>query len=187
MKGSCKCGKVKIEASESPFAAFRCHCSTCYAFRKSSGASVKELDQKHPVAGVYRGGVVKVTQGSEHIEYTETRGSLPFLTGVSRGFCTSCKTPGVIEHFRDPWYRLLFGGANFVYTGYVFKDEPESTCHICYDTATEGAKALAEKDGKPKYGGITGPFMGVVWGAFANRKVLTLIMVLLALRSLPHL
>jgi len=46
-----------------------------------------ELDERHPVVGLFRGGAITVTKGAEHIEYKSTRAGLPFLNGVERGYC----------------------------------------------------------------------------------------------------
>ena len=129
---------------------------------------------------VDRRGSIRVVKGEDSVSYLNTRGGCPFFTGISRGCCKSCKTPGGIETFRDLVYRLFFGDAQFCYAGYQFCyagyhfKQPvlnKFSMHIFYGSASKGAKELADKDGRPKRGGFTG-ILAITAAAFGNLRVL---------------
>ncbi|CAE8617050.1 unnamed protein product [Polarella glacialis] len=165
--GTCDCGKVKIEFSERPLTVFKCHCTNCYKFRsmKVTGTGAEadvqrtELDTHHPTVGFFRNGMAKVVEGEEFVEYTVTRGALPFCLGFKRAHCKECMTPGLIEYPRDTYTWTMMGGACACYIGYMKQPALKThdfAGHICYDTATDGAKEVNEHDGKPKFGALSG-------------------------------
>jgi hypothetical protein len=51
---------------------------------------------------------------------------------------------------------------------------------MCYETASDKARQLFGKDGKPKFNTLVGT-LAIVWRVFANRRVLALLVALVAL------
>ncbi|KAL1499747.1 hypothetical protein AB1Y20_012434 [Prymnesium parvum] len=157
---SCACGRCQLLIHERPVLSFKCHCSTCLRFRSMKPlSSVEELDTHQPNVGLFRRSAVQIVSGEEALGSWHTRGSFPFFVGMDRRYCVACKTPGVVEYFRDCFYRTSFLGATCVYLGYVCPDAPELRdfdFHVASQSATPGAKKLMQHDGKRKFGLISG-------------------------------
>jgi hypothetical protein len=138
-----------------------------------------ELDTHHPVVSLFRRGSIRVVKGEDSVGYLNTRGGFPCFTGIARGYCKHCKTPGPVENFRDLIYQVFFGESQFCYVGYHFKQPEMNTFsqHIFYGSASKGAKAIAEKDGKPKLGGLAG-ILAIVAGAYGNGRMLVVLLLL---------
>ena len=61
------------------------------------------------VAAMFRKGAVRILEGEEDIEWLPTRGSFLYLNAMERAYCKHCKTPGVVERFKETMDWLFWG------------------------------------------------------------------------------
>merc|ERR1719329_2072717 len=60
---------------------------------------------------------------------------------------------GLVEYPKDTKSKLALGNLEISYPQYAKRlKDIDFAGHICFDTATEGAKEFTKNDGKPKYG-----------------------------------
>ena len=130
-KGQCFCGAVEIEATGAPAAQGFCHCDDC---RGWAAAPVNAFT-------LWPADTVRVTKGEGDIgTYNKTDRS-------ARKFCTRCGGHIMTDHpgmkLTDVYASVLEG----------FKHEP--ALHVFY-----GMKAVAIKDGLPKFKDMPADFGG---------------------------
>jgi hypothetical protein len=131
IQGKCFCGAVEIEVSGEPKGMGFCHCSSC---RSWSAAPVNAFTLWDPAT-------VKVTKGKDELAtYHKTEASY-------RQFCRKCGGHIMTDH---PRLKLID-----VYAATIPDLRFEPAFHIHY-----GEKALAIRDGLPKFKDVPEEFGG---------------------------
>lgn len=93
-KGSCLCGRVKIELRGSIKDIIHCHCSLC---RKNSGTA-------YATNGFINAKDFSIVEGQDCINYFE------FKPGKKRHFCSHCASPIYSSNSENPeQFRLRLG------------------------------------------------------------------------------
>lgn len=86
VKGSCLCGRVRIEIDGPISSIIHCHCSKC---RKNSGTA-------YATNGFINTADFKITAGAEHLAFFEMK------PGRKRHFCRVCASPVYSSNSDDP-------------------------------------------------------------------------------------
>lgn len=121
IKGSCLCGKITFESTESNYRLANCHCSLC---RKSHGAAFATL-------AVVPKDSFKVTSGDNYLaKYEATK-------DVQRCFCSSCGSRLFNQTNKWPLVSIVAGNIDSELTSppklHVFFESKANWCEITDD------------------------------------------------------
>jgi hypothetical protein len=105
-KLSCACGKVHIEAEQTPIISTECHCNSC----RSAGARLAALPASTPVREqnggthyiLYRKDRVRIVEGAELLREFRLSDKAP----TRRVVATCCNTPVFLEFKGGHWLSL---------------------------------------------------------------------------------